>query len=596
MISACARDVNPDVEETPYPDEVRIAYRTRAAFSSDFWYYMVFNYSAAPSTSTATAPLDEVSNEDRGANWEMYIAYHKDPVSGDQIVTLQRPRVPTILGTAARPVDITSGLISDDGVTDLLVACADGDVVQLIRGIDPDYLDPIYFEQPETFNEGPQPLALRIGDYTGDGQLDLSIVYAGRGNEPAALRVLAWAEAGVYTALPDSAVTDTPVDAVVGDYNQDNEGDWALLTRNPDTQAMTLRVYVGDGAGAFTEYVSFGVDSTAVQVYSAQLNDEGIDLLVAQQGPTGGNGSVAIFNSDDNGVFSAGPVLDIPGNLNSIATEQFLGAQRSLLAGYNTSDGEGRVSMYLNDGSQNFTLDSTFALPTSIPANYVTAFDCSGDGIPDAVILDGDAGASTGSSMFIVRGGRQVDLTSGTTNFAWDELLIDYLTGNAPTVVKTSDLNGDGELDLLIPNSGTGTNGDSVCIFYGLGNTNFTSADVYWTDQLPDLLSGQDWLLSQTISANTFEIVIDPGVFYDLARIAPEKGRGFNVTFMTATTGIYYEANPDHLGEVRDILLQPINVPMEVGHYDDEQNSPLANSNIEPDAAADIDNWRVEVN
>jgi hypothetical protein len=594
LFNTCARDVNPDVDAIPYPDEVRIAYRTRAPFTSDYWYYMVFNYSAAPNTSTPLAPFDEVSNEDRGTNWEMYIAYHKDEVAGDQLVMLQRPRVPTILATAARPVDVTAGVINDDTVKDLLVACADGDVVQLIRGIDPDYLDPVYFEAPQSFDTGPQPLRLRLGDYTSDGKLDLSIVYAGRGNQPAVIRVLAQTAVGVYSALPDSPVADTPIDAVVGDFNFDNQGDWAMLTRNEGSQAVNLRIYLGDGAGAFAEDASFSVDQSAVEVIASQLNSAGIDLLVAQRGPAGGTGSVAIFNSTEQGVFSAGPVLDVAGSLNSLATEQFLGSTRSLVAAYNSSDGNGRVALYLNDGNQNFTLDSTLSFPT--PANYITSFDPSSDGVPDAVVLNGDLDSGTGNSLFMVRGGRKADISNGTTSFVWDSLLVDYLTGNASSRVVTDDLNGDSKTDLLIPNSGSGTNGNSICVFYGLGSTNFASADVYWTDELPEYLAGQEWLLSQSISSNTFEIVIDPGVFYDLARIPPEKGRGFNVTFMTATTGIYYEANPDHLGEVRDVLLQPINIPMTVGHYDDEQNTPLANANIESDPAADIDNWRVEVN
>ncbi len=601
VLVTCARDVNLDSDEEPYPEEVRIAFRTRGTFSSDYWYYMVFNYSAAPSEDTTTAPVDEVGGENRGANWEMYIAYHRDTVNGDQLVTLQRPRIPTILPTAGRPVDIVPALITDDAVNDLLVACADDDVVQLIEGIAPDYLDPIYFEHAVNFDAGPQPIALDYSDHTGDGTSDISIVYAGRGDNPAVIRVLGFESAGVYPLLSNTPVTDTPFYAARGNFDFQFGEDWALLTRNATTQAVTLRIYLGDGEGAYTESAAFPVEASAVQVVTTQLNSGGLELLVAQSGPAGGSGSIAVFTSTEEGVFSADDVINVDGGtVTSVAAAEFLAAKTSLLVGYNTSEGVGKVALYLNDGSQNFTLNSSLTMPT--PANYVAAFDASNDSasesgrIPDAVVLNGDPDASTGSSLYIVRGKREVDTETLEVSFAWDEYLIDYLTGNAPSKIITADLNGDGKQDLLIPNSGSGTNGDSICILYGLGHTNYTSADVYWTDTLPELFGGQDWVRSYSVAANTFDITIDPAVFYDLARLPPEQVDGFNVTFMTATHGIYYDSNPDRLGEVLDVLTHPVNVEMTVGHYNDEQNTPLANANSPSADAADIYDWRVEVN
>jgi hypothetical protein len=597
LLVTCARDVNPDVTEVPYPDQVRIAFSTSQTFSSDYWYYMVFNYSAAPNTSSALAPLDEVSGVDRATNWEMYIAYHKDPTSGDTLVALQRPRVPTVLATAVNPVDVAVGLATDDAVNDLLVACYAGDTVQLIQGIDPDPNDPAYFETATTFDTGPHPLRLDVADYTGDGLADVCIAYAGKDAAPAVLRVLAQTAAGVFAPGVDTPITDTPISAVVADVSGDTQKDWAILTRNSSTQAMNVRIYLGDGHGGFSEAHSFGVDSSAVQLILGQVNGSstGLDLVVAQRGASGGSGSVAIFNGDGTGAFSTGPVQTIDGNVNSVALGGFLEtAISSLLVGYTGTDNAGHVDLLLNNGEQQFTYHSTLTVPTS--AAYVTAFDTNADTVPEAVILDGNPATNTGNTLYFVRGKRKLDLVSGKNVFTWDSYLIDYLTGTAPTAVLTQDLNGDGVVDLLIPNSGTGNNGNSVCVFHGLGHTNYTNADIYWTDDLPNMLDGHEWLLSQSISNNLFDITIDPGVFYDLALLPPEQGRGFNVTFMTATRGIYWDADPNQDGEVRDVLLHPINIPMEVGYQSDEQNEQLANLQIASDPSADINNWRVEVN
>ena len=244
LLAACARDVNLDEEEDPYPDQIRIAFSTRQSFSSDYWYYMVFNYSGAPSTSDAVSPIDEISDENRCANWEMYIGYHKDAVAGDQLITLQRPRVPTILDSAAMPVDVASGLITDDDVQDLLVACAESDVVQLIRGIDPDPNDPLYFETAEDFDAGPQPLGVHAEDYTGDDLTDVSIVYAGRDSDPAELRILSQTTAGVFTTLNSIPITDTPVAVVAYDLNGDSGTDYQAFPSGHTSTAWAMATVI----------------------------------------------------------------------------------------------------------------------------------------------------------------------------------------------------------------------------------------------------------------------------------------------------------------------------------------------------------------
>jgi hypothetical protein len=598
-LAGCARDVNEGIDENPYPDQVRIAFRTRQTFSSDYWYYMVFNYSAAPIETDTLGPLDEISDENRCANWEMYIAYHKDPSSGEQLVTLQRPRVPTILGTGAMPVDTAAGMLTDDPVMDLLVACKDGDVVQLIKGIKPDPNDPAYFEEAKAFDTGPQPIRVNVEDYTADGTADASIIYAGRGANPAVLRVLSQSAPGVFTKLADVPITDTPISAIPYDLNGDASKDWVVLTQNSETKAMNVRVFGHNGGGEFITSDVYPVGATACQVICGQVNgtDTGMDILVAERGTQGGNGRAVILNGDGKGGFTVGPAVEVDGNVNSIALGVFSDSSNvinDLLVGYVTADSQGRVGLWKNDGHQVFTPDSALVMPV-IPT-YVTAMDTNDDRVSDAMILDGDPSGNKGSSLYIVRGKRELEEGSITLTFKWDTTLIDYLTGTSPTSLNALDLSGDGLSDLMIPNSGSNTNGNSICVFHALGHTNYTNADIYWTDDLPELLGSRDWLLSQSIGSNYMEIVIDPGVFYDLARLGLERGRGVNVTFMTATTGVWYEANQNHDGLVCDILDHPVNIPMDVGHYDDDQNTQLADTHVYSDPAADIDDWVVEVN
>ncbi|MCH7472500.1 hypothetical protein IIA79_06060, partial [bacterium] len=86
--------------------------------------------------------------------------------------------------------------------------------------------------------------------------------------------------------------------------------------------------------------------------------------------------------------------------------------------------------------------------------------------------------------------------------------------------------------------------------------------------------------------------VIEPALFYDLALLPPEE---FIITFMTGTTGINLDDNVELLGEIRDFLVRPFNVPMAVGHFDNEQLNPLAGFES-PLPSEDIVSWFVEVN
>lgn len=598
LLAGCARDVNTDLDEEPYPDEVKIGYRMRGPLSTDVWYYMVFNYTAAPSTGVAQNPIDFISDEDRGINWERYIVYHRDPNLGEQLLTLQRPRVPTIVATSTKPVDVTAGQFTDDEVLDLIVACEDGDIVEIIQGIEPDPFDPVFYETAEEFDSGPSPIRLRVGDFTGDSVEDLSIVYAGTDGEDAFIRVLAGGGEAPFTLATDTTVPGTPVEAVIGDYNLDGEGDWALLSRDPDTDGMTVYILLGDGIGGFIQDESVNVDNTAVDLARWNIDGEdGVELVIGVEGAAGGEGSVVIYagtlNDDATVSYAEASEIAIEGNVRSVDASNVIAATSGILAGYVTAEGEGRASVLLHEGAFEFTQE--LLVPTPGPAQYVLAHDANGDSTLDIMVLDGRPAENAGSTLYIFPGGSQTDIDTGDRNFVWDDQTIDYLTGTAPTLIRPQDLDGDGVEDLLIPNSGSDDNGNSVCIFYGLGDYNYASADIYWTDEVPEPLTGQEWYVSHTIGPNFIEITLDPGVFYDLARQPPDQDDGFNVIFMTGTTGIDLESNQDQLGEVRDYLDRAINIPMDVGYFDDEQNTPLANTNVEPVPSEDIDDWRVEV-
>jgi hypothetical protein len=224
------------------------------------------------------------------------------------------------------------------------------------------------------------------------------------------------------------------------------------------------------------------------------------------------------------------------------------------------------------------------ANPPGVQPNYMLALDTGADSSMSSVVLSGRPG-SAGRLLYIQRSDTVTPTGSVTPAFSWVGDTISYIT----------DINKDGTLDFIIPCPGSG-GGDRICLYYGLGKSNYTSVNIYWTDTQPEVLGARDWLLNPPqIGPNSIQLSIDPLLFYDLARQPPYVPQGFNVDFVTATTGIDLLSNPNHLGVVTDILSTPVNVKMESGFLDDEQNSPRASQNVAPNPSQDIVYWSVEV-
>ena len=590
----CARDVNDPDAADPFPVEVHMAFRTRGTFDAETWYFIVFNFTSTPTTTLAVNPIDRISNEDRADRWEMYIAYNRNQNGEETLVTLQRPRVPTVLPTARGPVDTATGDFDGNEIIDVAVACELDDIVQILRGTPITVIDPVFFlgaEDIET-SAGESPIRIHADEMTGDTAVDLLIIYEGGGSP--FYRLLPGDPANQdFLAGTDQPLPALPVDAVFGDFNADTETDFAVITTGEGAGDNALRIFTGNGAGVFAEAESIAIADNPRTVALGQLDDGGLDLVVADGG-TGSAGSVQVFLNNGDATFDNGPVLPVEGNLRSAAIGTMFGTRGDIVVVFDDPQGQGAVAVFQNEEAAPLAAPAEGLLLDNGNPTYVIVHEAGNDAAADAVFVDGTA--EGGQTLYIQRGDREPGATIGDPpTFEWNLETITYITGVGPTRIELADLDGNGVQDFVIPNSFDGAGGNSVSLAYGLGHYNYTNADVFWTDDLPELLVNQEWYISHAIGPNFIELTIDPALFFDLARLPPDRERGFNVTFMTATTAIDIERNPDQLGEVRDFLSAAINVPMQVDFYNDEQNLPLANQNIAPLDSQDIENWLVEV-
>jgi hypothetical protein len=282
---------------------------------------------------------------------------------------------------------------------------------------------------------GQYPRSVVVGDFNGDGIQDLAIANSGDNT----VTVLSGNGSGGFTATAGSpfAVGNYPYAIVEGDFNGDGIPD--LATANYSGNNVT--VLLGNAAGGFSAAAGspFAVGSGPFSLALADFNGDGIpDIAVAN---IAGN-NVAVLLGNGSGGFAAAPGSPFaagsePG---SVIAGDFNGDGFADLAIANTTGNN--VSVLLGNGAGGFTgaPGSPFAVGTE-PVLIVAA-DFNGDGIQDL------------ASANIAGNNVSVLLGNGTGGFMPSNGG-PFATGTGPFALAVGDFNGDGAVDLAIPNFGS---------------------------------------------------------------------------------------------------------------------------------------------
>jgi hypothetical protein len=193
------------------------------------------------------------------------------------------------------PASITLGDFNGDGKLDLAAANYDGSSVSVLLGKG----NGTFAAAPGSpINVGTQPYALAIGDFNGDGKTDLAVANFGG----ATVSVLLGNGNGSFTAAPGSpaAVGSQPTSVAVGDFNGDGKADLAVANSNSNTVSVLLGVGNGSFTAAASSPIAVGADPSSVM--AADFNGDGrADLAVANFNSN--NMSLLVGNGD--GTFAA---------------------------------------------------------------------------------------------------------------------------------------------------------------------------------------------------------------------------------------------------------------------------------------------------
>ena len=328
--------------------------------------------------------------------------------------------------------DIALGDIDADGDLDLIVASGDSFLGKSDRVWSNDGSG-VFTDTGQALRNN-DARSIELGDIDGDGDLDLVVGNRGSTNaEPNSV----WINdgSGVFTDTGQALGSSLSESITLGDI--DGDGDLDLISGNANGQAN--RVWVNDGTGNFNDTGQELGSSWTTSVTLGDVDgDDDLDLVT-------GNFSSAnrVWRNDGAGVFTdTGQAL---GNYDTSEIE--LGdidddGDLDLVAG-NRVDAS---RVWRNDGTGVFT-------DTTNQALIAYSGDTSSIALGD-IYGDGDLDLIFGNSVFLSDSSNRVWINDGAGGFA-DTTNQTLLNVNSDTrSVVLGDLDGDGDIDLVIGNIG----------------------------------------------------------------------------------------------------------------------------------------------
>ena len=285
------------------------------------------------------------------------------------------------------------GDFNGDGVLDLAVANAgnrissDGTVSVLLGNGDGT------FQEARNFEAG-NFRAVAVGDFNGDGVLDLAAT-DGYSNT---VSVLLGSGDGTFRAAVNFDAGVQPWSVSVGDFNGDGVPDLALGHTYPGDSVSVL---LGNGDGTFQTPLNFVAGSAPQSVAVCDFNGDGVmDLAVAN---AASNDGVSVLLGNGDGTFQAAVNFRAGAQSWSVAVGDFNGDGVPDLAignlGCPNDLCDSSVSVLLGNGDGTFQAAVNFDAGTTIRS--VAVGDFNGDGLPDLAVAHSTFSSPSGLAVLI---------------------------------------------------------------------------------------------------------------------------------------------------------------------------------------------------
>jgi len=179
-----------------------------------------------------------------------------------------------------------------------------------------------------------------VGDFNGDGELDLAVANSGAGT----ISILLGKGDGTFEAPVNYSAGSQPSGVTAADLNGDGKLDLAVA----NTGSNSTSIFLGNGDGSFQAPIAYSVGSNPSAVIAEDLNGDGkLDLAVASYG----SGNISVLLGKGDGTFQA-------------AVNYAVGLQR--LLPYSLAAGD-----FNRDGKIDLAASSRFAVSVSLQSPAV---------------------------------------------------------------------------------------------------------------------------------------------------------------------------------------------------------------------------------
>ena len=307
----------------------------------------------------------------------------------------------------------------------------------------------VEFSTASAYAVGSSPQTVVVGDFNGDGKLDLGVLNALSNN----VSILLGNGDGTFQAAKNFACGSNPSGILVGDFNGDGKPDLAVFMTGDSANPASgeIRILLGNGDGSFQAAVVTTLTPAALTFAVGDFNgDKKADLIIGGNGSTNGAFSLQFLQGNGDGTFQAGKNIPVSGLKSAhVAVGDFNKDGKLDLA-----VDAGGVLFLEGQGDGTFVAGKTTAPLAFGTANNFWVADINSDGNLDLIV----SSASFGCAAFFLRFCGTVQnvgvlLGTGTGTFGTEQV---FASGNSNlgvnTVISTlvvGDFNGDGKLDVV---------------------------------------------------------------------------------------------------------------------------------------------------
>jgi uncharacterized repeat protein (TIGR01451 family) len=326
----------------------------------------------------------------------------------------------------------------------------------------------IDFAAAQSYPVGTSPTAIAVGDFNGDGKMDIAVANTGSSD----VSILLGNGDGTFQPAVNFSAGNSPKAISVGDFNGDGKLDLAVFQPGATGIAGSVSILLGNGDGTFQAPKTLALSASASFMVVADFNlDKNADLAV------GDSTSLSTYIGNGDGTFQAAKEAVSPSKCIGLITADFNGDGKPDLAAVTGS----AIEILLGKGDGTFAQGSSLTTLSGVVLPVV-AGDINHDGKVDLVVNTSQTACSTPPSTCQTFRDLTLFLGNGDGTFQNGQSVssLSFFGPRGPALDDpfVGDLNGDGKLDLGYQTTVSATSVVTVLLGKGDGSFSLPVLDV----------------------------------------------------------------------------------------------------------------------